>query len=162
MQRMSKPMKQPDGNLYQANEFADLANVTVRTLHHYDRIGLLRPSGYTNAGYRLYRKCDLVRLQQIITLKFIGFTLEEIKELLDPKSFNLAIALRKQREIMAEKQRWLGLAIKAIEQAERAIDTSTEPEAEAFRKILEVINMQNNMEWTSKYYSEEARQKIEE
>jgi len=57
---------------YQAIEFAQLAGVTVRTLHHYDRIGLLKPSAYTNAGYRLYGKGDLVRLQQIVTLKFIG------------------------------------------------------------------------------------------
>jgi DNA-binding transcriptional MerR regulator len=155
-------MKEPDETLYQPNEFAELAKVTVRTLHHYHRLGLLKPSGYTKAGHRLYRKRDLVRLQQIVTLKFIGFSLQQIKELLDAKSFNLAIALRQQREILAEKQRGLERAIKAIEQAERAIETSNEPEAETFRKIIEVINMQNNMEWTSKYYSEDARQKIEE
>jgi DNA-binding transcriptional MerR regulator len=155
-------MKTTEQSLYQPQEFADRAGVTVRTLHHYDRIGLLKPGSYTNAGYRLYREGDLVRLQQIVTLKFIGFSLQEIKELLDEKSFNLASALRRQREIIGEKRRRLDLVIKAIEQAERAIATSDEPQGEAFRKIIEVINMQNNMEWTNKYYSDEARRKIEE
>ena len=149
-------------SLYQPNEFADLAGVTVRTLHHYDRIGLFKPSGHTNAGYRLYRRPDLVRLQQIVTLKFIGFSLQEIKELLDSDSFDLATALRRQKEIIVEKRRRLDLAVKAIEQAERALVSSDEPEGEAFRKVIEVINMQNNMDWTNKYYSEEARRKIEE
>jgi len=75
---------------FKAIEFAKLAGVTVRTLHHYDRIGLLKPSGYTDAGYRLYRQEDLIRLQQIVTLKFIGFSLPQIKNLLNSNSFDLS------------------------------------------------------------------------
>jgi DNA-binding transcriptional MerR regulator len=59
-------------SIYQANEFAELAGVTVRALHHYDRLGLLKPSGRTNSGYRLYTDRDLVRLEQIVVLKFLG------------------------------------------------------------------------------------------
>jgi MerR family transcriptional regulator, thiopeptide resistance regulator len=149
-------------HLYQANEFSRVAGVTVRTLHHYDRIGLLKPSGYTGAGYRLYRKQDLVRLQQIVTLKFIGFSLSQIKTLLDQRSFDLALALTQQREIIAEKRRQLDLAIKAIEKAQALLTTDGEPDWDAFKRIIEVINMQNNMDWTKKYYSEEAQKKIAE
>jgi DNA-binding transcriptional MerR regulator len=149
-------------SLYQAFEFARIAGVTVRTLHHYDRIGLLKPSGYTTAGYRLYRKQDLVRLQQIVTLKFIGFSLKQIKELLNRNSFDLAAALTEQREIIAEKRHQLDLAIKAIEKAQDLLTQKHEPDWEAFKQIIEVINMQNNMDWTKKYYSKEAEQKIEE
>src|SRR2546430_14898795 len=92
-----EPMNKPDEPMYQSNEFARIAGVTVRTLHHYDRIGLLKPSGYTSAGYRLYRKQDLVRLQQIVTLKFIGFPLIQIKDLLNRNSFDLVTALNQQR-----------------------------------------------------------------
>ena len=148
--------------LYRPNEFAALAGVTVRTLHHYDRIGLLRPSGYTSAGYRLYRKSDLVRLQQIVTLKFIGLSLKQIRDLLDRNSFDLATALSQQQEILVDKRRHLDLAIKAIERARQVKVSSEEPDWEDFRKIIEVINMQNNMDWTQKYYSEEARQKLAE
>ena len=147
---------------YQPIEFAQLAGVTVRTLHHYDRIGLLKPGGYTSAGYRLYRKQDLVRLQQIVTLKFIGFSLNQIKNLLNSNSFDLTVALNQQKEIITEKRQHLDLAIKAIEKAQSLPATNDEPDWEAFKHIIEVINMQNNMDWTNKYYSEEAKQKIAE
>ncbi len=162
MLQAEKMTKTTSELLYRPNEFAALAGVTVRTLHHYDRIGLLRPSGYTSAGYRLYRKSDLVRLQQIVTLKFIGLSLKQIKDLLHRNSFDLATALSQQQEILVDKRRHLDRAIKAIEKARQVKVSSEEPDWEDFRKIIEVINMQNNMDWTQKYYSEEARQKLEE
>jgi DNA-binding transcriptional MerR regulator len=57
-------MKDADDKLFQAREFAELTGVTVRTLHHYDRLGLLKPSRYSRAGYRLYRASDVARLEQ--------------------------------------------------------------------------------------------------
>jgi DNA-binding transcriptional MerR regulator len=147
---------------FQAIEFARIAGVTVRTLHHYDRIGLLKPTRYTTAGYRLYSKQDLVRLQQIVTLKFIGFPLNQIKNLLNSNSFDLTTALNQQKAIIAEKRQQLDLAIKAIEKARGLLVTNEEPDWEAFKQIIEVINMQNNMDWTKKYYSETAQQKIAE
>ena len=147
---------------YQPKDFARLAGVTVRTLHHYDRIGLLKPSGYTGAGYRLYRKDDLVRLQQIVTLKFIGFSLTQIKQLLNSNSFDLAVALNRQKEILAEKRQQMDLAVKAIEKARALLETNADPDWEAFKRIIEVIHMQNNMDWTRKYYSEDAQKKIDE
>jgi MerR family transcriptional regulator, thiopeptide resistance regulator len=149
-------------SMYQPTEFARIANVTIRTLHHYDRIGLLKPSGYTSAGYRLYRKHDLVRLQQIVTLKFIGFSLTQIKQLLDSNSFDLRAALKQQREILSEKRQQLDLAVTAIEKAGALLESNNEPDWQAFKRIIEVINMQNNMDWTKKYYSEEAKKKIAE
>ena len=147
-------------SMYQANEFAQVAGVTVRTLHHYDRIGLLKPSRYTSTGYRLYRKHDLVRLQQIVTLKFIGFSLTQIKQLLNSNSFDLRVALNQQREILAERRRQLDRAVTAIEKAHALLETNDEPDWQAFKQIIEVINMQNNMDWTKKYYSEDAQKKI--
>ena len=149
-------------NQFQAIEFARIAGVTVRTLHHYDRIGLLKPKRYTSAGYRLYSKQDLVRLQQIITLKFIGFSLIQIKNLLNSNSFDLATALNQQKAIISEKRQQLELAIKAIEKAHCLLATNEEPDWESFKQIIEVLNMQNNMDWTKKYYSETAQQKIAE
>jgi DNA-binding transcriptional MerR regulator len=57
-------------------------SVSIRTLRYYDKVGLLSPSQYTEAGYRLYTDADLLRLQQILALKFLGFSLEEIKHCL--------------------------------------------------------------------------------
>ena len=75
--------------LWQTNEFAKQAKVTVRTLHHYDRIGLLKPQKRTANGFRFYGEAEFARLQQITTLKFIGFSLTQIKEILGSKSFDL-------------------------------------------------------------------------
>ena len=63
-------------------ELSKLTNVSVQTLHHYDRINLLKPSVRLPNGYRLYSEKDLLKLQQIIALKFFGFSLSQIKILL--------------------------------------------------------------------------------
>jgi DNA-binding transcriptional MerR regulator len=148
-------LKNVTEHLYQASEFAERAGVTVRTLHHYDRLGLLKPSRRTSSGYRLYCERDLARLQQIVTLKFIGLSLKQIKELLDHREFDLQTTLRLQRKIIEEKRRHLLMAIEAIERAERVMASAGEPDWEAFRKIIEVINMQKDMEWMKQYYTEE-------
>lgn len=154
-------MTNSNEKLFQAREFANLTGVTVRTLHHYDRLGLLKPSRYTRAGYRLYSEHDFARLEQIVTLKFIGFPLKEIKNILNRSSFDLATALRHQREAIIEKRRRLELAIQAIQRAEYLIATTKDSGWEAFAKIIEVINMQHDMDWSKKYYSPEAQQEIE-
>jgi len=154
-------VKDADDKLFQAREFAELTGVTVRTLHHYDRLDLFKPSRYSRAGYRLYRASDVTRLEQIVALKVIGFSLEEIKNILSRNSIDLATALRRQREALTEKTKRLELAIQAIERAEYVIGTSREPGWEMFIKIIEVINMQQDMSWTKKYYSEDAQREIE-
>src|SRR5437588_10486045 len=103
-------MKDAEDKLFQAREFAELTGVTVRTLHHYDRLGLLKPSRYSHAGYRLYREGDVARLEHIVALKFIGFSLNEIVKILKRDSIDLATTLRRQREAIEEKRRQLGLA----------------------------------------------------
>ena len=63
---------------YSVGQLAALAGVTIRTLHHYDEVGLLSPSGRSAAGYRIYEESDLERLQQILLYRGFGFTLQEI------------------------------------------------------------------------------------
>lgn len=157
-----KGTKARDAETYTASEFARRAGVTVRALHHYDRLGLLRPTRRTAAGYRVYTDADFARLQQIVTLKFIGLSLRQIGDVLRPDAGDLRAALRLQREILEEKGRHLRRAVRAIEQAERALDAGSTPGAEAFARIIEVIEMQNNTDWMMRYYSEGARKKIEE
>lgn len=145
---------------YQASEFAKLTGVTVRTLHHYDRLGLLEPSGRTVAGYRLYGERDFARLQQIVTLKFIGFPLKQIKDLLEHDSSDLLTALRFQRKIIEARRHQLDLAAKAIEEAEDILASHDEPDWEAFAKIIEVISMQNDWEWAKNYYTEQQLEEL--
>src|SRR5579862_9799571 len=107
------------GRTYQVREFAELAGVTVRALHHYDRLDLLKPRR-TRAGYRVYEDRDLGRLEQIVALKFLGLDLKQIKTLLYREATDLADALRQQRRVLEETRRLLDAAIAAIRGAELA------------------------------------------
>ena len=73
---------------YQVKDVARLTGVSVRTLHHYDAIGLLVPGARTAAGYRLYTESDLLRLQQILIGRELGLPLEEIRRSLDDPRFD--------------------------------------------------------------------------
>jgi DNA-binding transcriptional MerR regulator len=140
----------------QAGEFAKLAGVTVRTLHHYDRLGLLSPEGRSSAGYRLYGEDDLARLQQIAALKFLRLPLRRIKELLAQSPLDLRSALRLQRRVLADHRRQLDAALQAIERAENA--ASGDPEGidwRSLRAISEVLTMHENTEWVKRYYTDE-------
>ena len=72
----------------------------MRTLHHYDRIGLLRPAARSAGGSRLYGEDDLLRLQQLLTLRYLGFPLKRIGELLDRPDFDLVASLRLQQQAL--------------------------------------------------------------
>ena len=145
---------------YQPREFARLAGVSVRTLHHYDRLGLLKPAGRTASGYRLYNGEHFARLQQIVTLKFIGFTLREIRKLV--AGADLRTALRVQRASLEEKRRQLDQAIDAIIQAAEAPMSRRGTDWQAFATIVQRIQMQTNHEWTKKYYSAEAQKVLDD
>lgn len=145
--------------MFRTKQFAELAGVTVRALHHYDRLGLLKPRRL-ESGYRVYREADLERLEQIVALKFVGLPLKRIKVLLDRDPLALAEALPRQRHVLEAKRALIDRAIRAISDAERQCAGGAKPDAATLKKIIEVIEMEEN--WTEKYYSGEARAKIEE
>ena len=152
-------MQQPEQQRwYQTSEFAELAGVTVRTLHHYDRLGLLKPKKRSAAGYRLYQSKDVERVEQIVALKFLGLPLAEIRTVLGREALSLREALARQRSALLEKRRLLDRALAAIGEAERA----AEPGSELLRRIIKVIEMQDDSNWMMKYYSPEAQAKIAE
>ena len=85
-------------------EIADLVGISVRTLHHYDEIGLLIPEKTTDAGYRVYSDKNLETLQQILFFKELGFPLKKIKEIIDSPSFDRQEALELQHKMLLEKR----------------------------------------------------------
>jgi DNA-binding transcriptional MerR regulator len=124
-------------------------------LHHYDRIGLLKPQR-GSSGSRLYRLEDLELLEQIAALKFLGIPLQEIKLLLKHGPLTLVDSLHVQREALAEKRKMIGRAIVAIEAAEKVIQSGKTTDASIFRKIIEVIDMQPQENFMRKYYTDQA------
>ncbi|MFP3821825.1 MerR family transcriptional regulator, partial [Bacillus sp. SIMBA_008] len=85
-------------------EVADLIGVSIRTLHHYDQIGLLTPQETTDSGYRLYSEENLEQLQQILFFKELDFSLKEIKEIITNPSFNRREAFILQKKMLIEKR----------------------------------------------------------
>lgn len=98
-------------------EVAALARVTVRALHHYDEIGLVQPSGRSEAGYRLYDEGDLERLQQVLFYRELGFALDDIGELMASPDFERGTALREQRRLLEEQGERLRAMIEAVDAA---------------------------------------------
>lgn len=155
-------MKNFSEKLWQTNEFARQAGVTVRTLHHYDRINLLKPNRRTANGFRYYGEAEFARLQQITTLKFVGFSLTQIKEILGSQEFDLSQTLKMQRRLLEAQRSRLNLILDAIGRAENEFETNQKTDLESFQKIIEVMNMEQNFDWTKKYYSEEGQKAVEE
>jgi DNA-binding transcriptional MerR regulator len=125
-------------------ELARRTGLTVRTLHHYDAIGLLKPSLHTEAGHRLYTADDIARLQQIVSLRQLGFSLEEVRDCLDRPDFSplevIRLHVARLRE-QIELQRRLCEGLEALAEYFRP---AGEVSAEAFLQAIEVMTMIEN------------------
>src|SRR4051794_25102424 len=109
---------------------AALAGVTVRTLHHYDRIGLLSPSERTAAGYRRYTAADLDRLYEVLVYRELGFPLEEVATLLDDPDADPAVHLRRQHRLLRDRLERTQAMVAAVEKEmeARSMGISLTPE----------------------------------
>jgi MerR family transcriptional regulator, thiopeptide resistance regulator len=150
-----------DHHFYHTSEFAEMASVSVRTLRFYDKAGLLSPTSYTEAGYRLYTDRDFLRLQQILALKFLGFSLEEIKRCLQVGPTVLWEALALQRAMMQEKREQLDAVIAAIDETQSLLQ-SNQQEWESIVRVIRVMQMSQTNDWRKKYFSDAQLQRMEE
>ena len=146
---------------YPIGEFAGRAGVTVRTLRFYDKVGLLAPSATTDAGYRLYAEQDLSTLQHILALKFLGFSLEEIKQCLASGPAQVGEMLSRQRQMLQEKRLQLDAILSAIGSAEKQVSAGRNS-AEAIIRVITVIQMEQKQEWVKQHFSEEQAEKMAE
>jgi DNA-binding transcriptional MerR regulator len=137
-------------------ELARRTGLTVRTLHHYDTIGLLRPSLHTEAGYRLYAAGDVARLQQVLSLRQLGFSLEEVRDCLDRPGFSplevIGLHVARLRE-QIELQRKLCERLETIAAPLRA---AGEVSADELLRTIEEMTM------IEKYYTPEQLAQIED
>ncbi len=134
-------LKNNEPHFFTIGEFAEKAGVTLRTLRYYDKISLMKPSSYSEVGHRLYSNQDFARLQQILTLKFIGFSLLEIKKITenDVTDENFVKSLEIQKKIMKQRAAHTFKVIKAIDEA---IDMENKQNVswDKFTNIINVIN----------------------
>jgi DNA-binding transcriptional MerR regulator len=117
-------------------KMAELAGVTVRTLHHYDALGLLTPGARSEAGYRLYGDVDFERLHEILFYRELGFRLDEIKAILQDPEHDRGKALRHQRDLLEARRERLEEMVGAVELAlnvhEKGITMTKEEMFEVF------------------------------
>lgn len=149
---------------FRIQEFAKLAGVTVRALHHYDRLGLLSPAHRSDSGYRLYCHDDLGRVERILVLRYLGLSLREIADLLEQSSAtdSLATTLARQHSVLRERRNELERVLSAIEHAQAKAQNSAEPDWLLYHTILKEIQMEQTQNWTEKYYSPKGLEALRE
>ncbi|MBE6063699.1 MAG: methyltransferase domain-containing protein [Clostridium butyricum] len=126
-------------------EFAKRSGVTVKTLLHYDKIGLLKPSDKTESGYRLYCEDDFLKLQQITTLKFIGLSLSEIKNVLFESGENLESMIVIQKKALEEKKKHIEEVINVFNKAEISAREKGFLDANTLINIIKLTGMEKSI-----------------
>lgn len=149
---------------YSVKEFGKLAGVSVRTLHFYDETGLLKPSLRTEAGHRVYKRDDLLRLQQIVTLKYLGFSLTEIQKLLDSPVYDLERSLRIQKDAIDQRIQQLQQASRALEQT-LARFSETVPEEmdwQLINQIIKGVMYEEHAHWFQQYFTPDQLSELQQ
>jgi DNA-binding transcriptional MerR regulator len=152
-------LKQKAQAVYRIQEFAKLAGVTVRALHHYDRVGLLTPSARSGAGYRLYQESDIARLAQIAVLKYLGLRLMRIGEVMRGE-IGLTDALRNLNQVLSNRRRHLSLAMETLGDIEQAA-AGGEPDWKTFAALAREAEADKHATLAiRKHFSEEMVKKL--
>jgi DNA-binding transcriptional MerR regulator len=136
--------------MYTVKQLSDLAQVSVRTLHYYDEIDLLKPSNIGTNNYRYYDDAAVLRLQQVLFYREIGFELKQIKEILDSPDFDLVTALRSHRNVLQEKITRLQNLVRTVDST--IMHTTGEVKMAKKKRLFEAFS-----EEKQKDYEREAR-----
>ena len=130
------------------SEVAKLTGITVRTLHYYDQIGLLKPSQVTESGYRHYSHTDLEKLQQILFFRELDFPLSDIREILSNPAFDRGVAMQNHRALLLQKRNRIDSLISLVDKTLKGENDMSFKQFDA-----------SEMEETKKKYAQEAKQR---
>lgn len=140
---------------YMVKEVADLAGVSVRTLHYYDQIALLKPDTTNQTGYRIYSDDDLDRLQQILFFKELDFSLAEIKDIIDSPDYDKRQTLKEHKKLLIKKKERLEKIINSVENTINSLEGGSEVDK---NKMFDGFDM-SDIEKHKEKYAEEAKEK---
>ena len=143
-------------SVWRIGDLASRAGISVRTLHHYDEIGLLRPSLRTEAGHRLYTAADVARLQQVLSLRQLGLSLDEVRACLDRPDFAPREVIRLHVARLRQQIAWQRQLCERLEALAALLDTAGEVSADEFLRTIEVMTMME------KYYTPEQMKQFAE
>lgn len=142
------------------SEFANVGDVTVRTLRYYDKINLLKPSDYTEGGHRLYTKDDLYVLQQIQSFKHLGFSLGEIQNIILQRDIKTEEFLRQmhfQRELLLAEQERIAKVLSHMDEMTKKLQQEERVDVALFSSLLQTfIWEKENKEWLEEHFSKDS------
>lgn len=124
---------------WKVGDLAKLAGLTVRTLRFYDQIGLFSPSAQTESGHRLYNESDLSRLQQIVSLKELGLSLEEIKSVLNDGQISPLEIINLQMARIKEQMKLQQILLEQLQHVSKSIHRNAPLAVEDFTELLQVM-----------------------
>ncbi|MDF2726386.1 MAG: MerR family transcriptional regulator [Paenibacillus sp.] len=140
--------------MYKVREVARLAGISVRALHHYDSIGLLKPAEIGDNGYRLYSEEDLSRLQQILFFKELDFALDDVKRIMDHPGFDRKQALLTHKQLLELRRQRLDKLIHSVDATIRSMEGGSTMSKES---LFEPFDMKQIEEHQQKYAKETER-----
>ena len=130
-----------DQDVYTTGEIAKMAGVTTRTIRYYDNKGILSPSSHNSSGHRLYTESDFIKLKRILALKYLGLSLEEVKNT-ESQSFekkDIISSLRLQKNIMKNKINYMKTVLHALESAEKSIEDEVDLDWNKTTDIIKIL-----------------------
>jgi len=141
---------------YSIGEFAKKTGMTIRTLHYYDEIDLLKPSFISTTGRRFYSDENIIQLQKIVSLKFLGYPLEKIHALIHLKEWDLKESLEFQKQEMLQKKEQLQQVIRALDHALYMMEEQGTMNANIFMMLIHNMHKEEEQkEWLSNYFPKE-------
>lgn len=149
--------------IFSIGKFSKKTGVSIRTLHYYDEIGLLKAQKDLSSGHRLYGENHIVKLQKILALKFLGYNLEEIRLMLTNTSLNLNLqdTLIQQQKAFEKKKEHLDKVLKAINQTISLLDSQKDVPSEILISLINNIqNEKNQRTWLEHFTSKEIADKV--
>lgn len=149
--------------MYQIGEFSAKTGTSIRTLHYYDEIGLLTPKKHPTSGHRLYSDNDVLKLQKIISLKFLGYSLEQISEMMKESSFDMSLAesLQIQKKALEDEKEQIETALLAINRTIALLQDEGEVDSAILMSIINGFQtIKTQREWLEQYTAKEVVDQI--
>jgi len=149
---------------FRIKQFSELTSVTVRTLQYYDKIDLLKPSTRTASAHRLYSEDDMLKLEQITSLKFFGFTLKQIQALFAKNTLDRQKTLVLQSEMLAERADQINHAIRLNQQAVEMLSKNQPVDWNIIAKLIEVLQMKqpDGKTWAKKLFNRDELEQFKQ
>ncbi|MFT4416963.1 MerR family transcriptional regulator [Fredinandcohnia humi] len=143
---------------FSIGEFSERTGTSIRTLHYYDEIGLLKPKKHPTSGHRLYVNHDLLTLQKIVTFKFLGYSLDQIREILNESSFDTGLTetLALQKKALEEKKEHIESALAAIKRTITLLEEEGEVDSAVLISLINGIQTEKEqIQWLQQRMSSE-------